>query len=612
MQYSIATVCIAGTFESKVKAIAEAGFTHLELFENDWVTYSGSPRQARQLLDEFGLNISVFQPFRDFECLPEPLRSNAFDRAERKFDLMGELGSDLLMICSSVHPQCLGGINRTADDLGELAERAEKCGIRIAFEALSWSPTLWDYRDAWEAVRRADHPALGLCLDTFHIFSRGCDLGQIRNIPGEKIFLVQVADAPNLQMDPLSWSRHHRCFPGQGQLDLSGFMDNLNNTGFDGPFSLEVFNDQFRSGHAQPTAADGYRSLVYLAGQQENKADLKPAHAPGAIEFIEFAASEQEQVQISSILTGLGFAKTGVHKSKRVERWQQGKINLVINQEPQSHAQQYHSEHGLSVCAYGLTQIEPEHVLARAAQLAYPESRGNPVKDTHGLGALTGPAGALLYLVNPEDANTHWEREFVEQTDRPAAYLNRVDHVAMSVDFEESLAASLFYRSALNLEATPSVNVLDPSGLVRSQVYENSDKSLCFTLNSTQASNTSQARIRENYAGSGVNHIAFSTTDIFATAEYLAAHGVSTMTVPTNYYDDLDARFLLGASEVGRLSQWNILYDEDEQGPFYQLYTHMLGGRFCFEIVQRNSYRGYGMANSQLRLTMQARELGLA
>lgn len=84
------------------------------------------------------------------------------------------------------------------------------------------------------------------------------------------------------------------------------------------------------------------------------------------------------------------------------------------------------------------------------------------------------------------------------------------------------------------------------------------------------------------------------------------------MTVPTNYYDDLDARFLLGASEIGRLSQWNILYDEDEQGPFYQLYTHMLGGRFCFEIVQRNGYRGYGMANSQLRLTMQARELGLA
>jgi len=611
MQYSIATVCIAGTFETKVRAISKAGFSHLELFENDWVTYNGSPRDAKRLLDENGLKISVYQPLRDFECLPQPLRQKAFDRAERKFDLMGELDTDLLMICSSVHPQCRGGINQTADDLGELAERAATRGLRIAYEALSWSPTLWDYRDAWEAVRRADHPALGICLDTFHIFSRGCDLGQIRNIPGEKIFLVQVADAPNLQMDPMSWSRHHRCFPGQGQLDLSGFMDNLRKTGFDGLFSLEVFNDQFRSGRALPTAEDGYRSLVYLAGEEENKAPLGPATAPESIEFIEFAASPEEHVQLATVLRGLGFAKTGVHRSKQVERWQQGEINLVINQEPESHAQQYHGQHGLSVCAYGITHSLPSTLISRADQLGYPESRGNPAKDTHGLSAITGPTGALLYAVNPGEASPHWQREFTLQSDVPAAYLGRVDHVAMSVDFEESLAAALFYRSALGLQATPSVNVSDPSGLVRSQVFEDSDRSLCFTLNSTQAANTAQARIRQNYAGSGVNHIAFGTTDIFAAAAFFAGSKIETMPVPANYYEDLQARFGLDDESVAQMARWQVLYDEDEHGQFYQLYTRLLGGRFCFEIVQRNGYRGYGMANSQLRLTMQARELGL-
>ena len=58
-------------------------------------------------------------------------------------------------------------------------------------------------------------------------------------------------------MDPLSWSRHHRCFPGQGQLDLDQFMERLRQTGYDGPLSLEIFNDQFRAGNADSVALDG-------------------------------------------------------------------------------------------------------------------------------------------------------------------------------------------------------------------------------------------------------------------------------------------------------------------------------------------------------------------
>ena len=83
----------------------------------------------------------TFQPFRDFEGMPEPQRSRTFARAERKFDLMGELGCDLLMICSNVAPDSLGGIDRAAADFHELGERAAKRGIRVGFEALAWGST---------------------------------------------------------------------------------------------------------------------------------------------------------------------------------------------------------------------------------------------------------------------------------------------------------------------------------------------------------------------------------------------------------------------------------------------------------------------------------------
>ena len=116
-------------------------------------------------------------------------------------------------------------------------------------------------------MRRADHPAVGLVLDSFHILARGTDLSTIRSIPGDRIFLVQLADAPLLQMDYLSWSRHFRNFPGQGELPVLDFMKALQATGYDGALSLEIFNDQFRAGSARSVAIDGHRSLRFMLDQ---------------------------------------------------------------------------------------------------------------------------------------------------------------------------------------------------------------------------------------------------------------------------------------------------------------------------------------------------------
>ena len=224
MRTAIATVSLSGTLTEKLEAIAAARFKGVEIFENDLLSFNGTPRDARGIIEDLGLAAITFQPFRDFEGMPEPLRSKVFARAERKFDVMQELGCDLLMVCSNVSPESLGGIERAAADFRELGERASSRGMRVGFEALSWGRHIHDYRDSWEVVRRADHPGVGLVLDSFHVLARGTDLSAIRSIPPDHIFLVQMADAPKLAMDYLSWSRHYRCFPGQGDLPIGDFM----------------------------------------------------------------------------------------------------------------------------------------------------------------------------------------------------------------------------------------------------------------------------------------------------------------------------------------------------------------------------------------------------
>src|SRR5258705_6382440 len=264
---SIATVSLSGSLDEKLRAIAGAGFDAVGIFENGLVTFNGGPGDVGRLCCDFGLSICAFQPFRDFEGMPEPQRRRNLARAQHKFDLMQELGTDLLLVCSNVSPASLGGIDRAAADFHALGELAAPRGLRVGFEALAWGRHVNDYRDAWEIVRRADHNSIGVILDSFHALAPGFPVTAIQSIPADRIFLVQLADAPKLGLEILSWSRHFRCFPGQGDLPVQSFMEAIIATGYAGPLSLEIFNDQFRSGSAVRTATDGLRSLILLEDQ---------------------------------------------------------------------------------------------------------------------------------------------------------------------------------------------------------------------------------------------------------------------------------------------------------------------------------------------------------
>ncbi|KAF1061107.1 MAG: Inosose isomerase [Pseudomonas citronellolis] len=242
MQRSIATVSLSGTLPEKLEAIAAAGFDGVEIFENDLLYYDGSPRDVRKLCADLGLAITLFQPFRDFEgCRRDRLARN-LDRAERKFDLMQELGTDLVLVCSNTAADSLSEREVLIDDLRQLAERAGARGLRIGYEALAWGRHVNTWQQVWDIVRHADHPALGVLLDSFHTLSIKGDPAGIAEIPGDRIFFVQMADAPLLAMDVLEWSRHFRCFPGQGDFDLANFLAPILRSGYRGPLSLEIFN----------------------------------------------------------------------------------------------------------------------------------------------------------------------------------------------------------------------------------------------------------------------------------------------------------------------------------------------------------------------------------
>src|ERR1044071_7929204 len=196
VRLGIATVCLSGTLEDKLTAVAAAGFDGVEIFENDLVVSPWSPKQLRQRCADQGLTIDLYQPFRDFEAVPPDVLAANLRRAEHKFDVMTALGVDTVLVCSSVSPDAIDDDDLAAEQLHLLATRAEARGLRIAYEALAWGRHVNGYEHAWRIVRRAAHPSLGVCLDSFHILSKGDDPRAIRTIPGDKVFFLQLADAP--------------------------------------------------------------------------------------------------------------------------------------------------------------------------------------------------------------------------------------------------------------------------------------------------------------------------------------------------------------------------------------------------------------------------------
>ncbi|MFG2744842.1 bifunctional sugar phosphate isomerase/epimerase/4-hydroxyphenylpyruvate dioxygenase family protein [Streptomyces chartreusis] len=588
MRTSIATVSLSGSLTEKLTAASRAGFDGVEIFENDLLASPLTPEEIRARCADLGLSIDLYQPMRDIEAVPAEEFARNMRRARHKFELMRRLGADTVLVCSSVHPLAVDDDALAADHLRQLADSAQEFGIRVAYEALAWGRHVNTYGHAWRIVEAADHPALGTCLDSFHILSRGSDPKGIADIPGEKIFFLQLADAPLLAMDVLQWSRHYRCFPGQGGFDVAGLVRNVLDTGYDGPLSLEVFNDVFRQAEAGPTAVDAHRSLLVL--QETVGVATPPAPVvPTGVAFAELVTPDAEPV--AAVLGALGFARTARHRTKPVDLWQQGEARILVNTSGAARRT------GTGLAAIGLESPDPAGAARRAEALLAPVLPRRRAAEDAPLDAVEAPDGTELFFCatgRPELPN--WRADFADGADGShGTGVHRIDHLALAQPWHHFDEAALFHRSVLGLHAQESVDVADPYGLMRSRAVTNADGSVRIALGVGAAPTDDTVHAQ---------HIALATSDVVAAARRFREAGGLLLPIPANYYDDLAARHEFTDGELKTYRELGILYDRDAHGEFRHCYT-MTVGRVFFELVQRDGYRGYGAQNAPVRLAAQ-------
>ncbi len=602
MRTSIATVCLSGSLTEKLSAAREAGFDGVEIFEPDLIASPDSPESIRERAEHLGLTLDLYQPFRDFEGVGPAALAHNLRRAEAKFQLMNRLGIDTILLCSNVATAQSGDENLAAAQLRTLGDVAANYGVRVAYEALAWGRFVDGYEQAARIVRMTDHPQVGLCLDSFHILSRGHSVEAIETIAGETIFFVQIADAPLLSLDVLPWSRHHRLFPGEGDFDLTSFLASVVRTGYNGPVSLEIFNDTFRQSDPRTTAVEARRSLRWLESETAERQrmptpgdrrmrlhTLPCAAQPAAFDYVELRPDDVEDLR--GLLRELGFRSHGEHRTKNVELWTQGSARIVLGPVPPG-------GDGPTVAGLGLAVDDPVALLERAVGLSAREVPREAQSHDERLVGVRAPDGCEVFFGRARAGAPEWVSEFDDTDDHaPDSLIERVDHVNLAQPWQHFDAGVLFFRAVLGLDARPSMDVAAPVGLVRSQVLQTADGMVRVVLNLVPSGAGEEAIPSQ--------HVAFAARDILALARAAHSRGFQPLEIPANYYDDIAARFDIPSALLAELKELNVMYDRGDTGEFLHFYTRAVGTVFLEVVERRGGYQGYGAANAPVRLAAQ-------
>ena len=554
---------------------------------------------------------------------------------------MDTLGTSMMLVCSSVSPHAIDDDARAAAQLQRLAERAARRNIRIGYEALAWASRVNRYAPCVEDRPRGRPPAPRRDPRQLpHPVARRRPRRRSPKFPGDKIFFLQMADAPRLSMDVLQWSRHYRNFPGQGQLDLAA----LPRAGAASPATrarcrsrssttssarrriarspstrcARCCTSRSRRACASRGSADRRSRPANERARTVHRIELfDPPAAPTltGVAFLEFAVDEATEWLLGNVLEMLGFRRAGRHRSKNVTLYRQGSINLILNAEPDSFAREHFNVHGPSICAVSLTtddavaRAKPRH---RAALPAFRQPARAQRAERAG-GARAGRQRHLLRRRTSSRRGRLYEIDFDLDDRRPRAPddagLLLIDHVAMGVPVDALDTWTLFYRAVLGLEPGESLELSRP---VRAGAQHG-----CCERRSRGARGAERlakpeharwrARSRRRAGRASTTSRSRPTTSSTRWRSCAATARSSCRSRPTTTTTCARAS-TCRPSDVARMRELpHPVRAHGRRANILHAYSESFADRFFFEIVQRvGDYDGYGALNAAARLASQS------
>jgi sugar phosphate isomerase/epimerase len=218
-------------FDERIRVARAGGFTVTSLCpfevrraEQDGITTT----DIRDRFERAGVRIAVIEPLARW--LPTwrrpqlPLGDPALGdfEPEELFAMSEALGAGLLSVLALFDPRVEPEAGAVA--FAALCDHAAERDLRLQLEFIPGTG-IPDLASAWEIVRQADRPNGGVLIDSWHFFRSTPDFALLCSIPAERIFALQLEDAPALPSEEVAYeSLHSRLLPGEGELELTRFL----------------------------------------------------------------------------------------------------------------------------------------------------------------------------------------------------------------------------------------------------------------------------------------------------------------------------------------------------------------------------------------------------
>lgn len=321
------------------------------------------------------------------------------------------------------------------------------------------------------------------------------------------------------------------------------------------------------------------------------------------IEFVEFTGPSPQN--LVSMFEKFGFKKLATHKTKDVQLFRQNEINFILNNESASFGEEFKSHHGPSICAMGWKVKDAKKAFeiavkrgARAFEGEKTGPRGWTIPAVYGIG------DSLIYFVDrPQgtkesiyDLDFNWLSQ--ERNHVGTGYL-RIDHLTNNVPQGEMQKWCDFYTQIFGFEETKYFDIKGKMTGLISKVMASPCGTFSIPINESSDDKSQIAEYIREYNGSGIQHLAFLTTDILTTVAQTRKQDIEFLAVPDTYYDLIESRGIHPTEPISRLKENKILVDGDEHGYLLQIFTKNLVGPIFIEVIQRKNHKWFGEGNFQ-------------
>jgi 4-hydroxyphenylpyruvate dioxygenase len=328
-------------------------------------------------------------------------------------------------------------------------------------------------------------------------------------------------------------------------------------------------------------------------------------------EFIEYTAPNPEL--LGALFEQLGFAAIARHRSKDVLLYRQGRVNFIVNREPDRFAQSFARVHGPSACAFAIRVKNAAKAYQRALVLGAKPHHGPVGPMELNIPAIKGIGDSLIYLIDRYPGNNGslsiYDVDFVPlegaSQEPKGAGLLEVDHLTHNVYPGRMDTWAQFYEKLFSFREIRYFDIKGAKTGLTSRALTSPCGKIRIPINEPSDQKSQIMEYLEAYHGEGIQHIALSTADIYATVEALREKGVRFLDTPDSYYERVAKRIPDHREDLERLRRNRILIDgegidkERREDKLLQIFTETVIGPIFFEIIQRKGNTGFGEGNFQ-------------